>query len=208
MRILRLVPDLVRLRISSIDSIEADENLMLAIATEPRLMPHLHLSLQAGDDMILKRMKRRHLRDDAIRFCEEARRLRPDMIFGADIIAGFPTETEEMFENSVKLVTDCDLTFLHVFPFSARKGTPAARMPKVPGDQIKLRAARLRAAGDAAVGRHLDSQQGATHRVLMESARLGRTEQFTEVAFDTDQPEGHIVLARIIGQAQGKLLAG
>ena len=208
MRILRLVPDLVRLRISSIDSIEADENLMLAIATEPRLMPHLHLSLQAGDDMILKRMKRRHLRDDAIRFCEEARRLRPDMIFGADIIAGFPTETEEMFENSVKLVTDCDLTFLHVFPFSARKGTPAARMPKVPGDQIKLRAARLRAAGDAAVVRHLDSQQGATHRVLMESARLGRTEQFTEVAFDTDQPEGQIVLARIIGQAQGKLLAG
>jgi threonylcarbamoyladenosine tRNA methylthiotransferase MtaB len=208
MRILRLVPDLVRLRISSIDSIEADENLMLAIATQPRLMPHLHLSLQAGDDMILKRMKRRHLRDDAIRFCEEARRLRPDMIFGADIIAGFPTETEEMFENSVKLVTDCDLTFLHVFPFSARKGTPAARMPKVPGDQIKLRAARLRAAGDAAVVRHLDSQQGATHRVLMESARLGRTEQFTEVAFDTDQPEGQIVLARIIGQAQGKLLAG
>ena len=208
MRILRLVPDLVRLRISSIDSIEADENLMLAIATEPRLMPHLHLSLQAGDDMILKRMKRRHLRDDAIRFCEEARRLRPDMIFGADIIAGFPTETEEMFENSVKLVTDCDLTFLHVFPFSARKGTPAARMPKVPGDQIKLRAARLRAAGDAALARHLDSQQGASHRILMESPRLGRTEQFTEVVFDTDQPEGQIVLARIIGQAQGKLLAG
>lgn len=208
MRILRLVPDLARLRISSIDSIEADENLMLAIATEPRLMPHLHLSLQAGDDLILKRMKRRHLRDDAIRFCEEARRLRPEMIFGADIIAGFPTETEEMFENSVKLVTDCDLTFLHVFPFSARKGTPAARMPKVPGDQIKLRAARLRAAGDAALARHLDSQQGARHRILMESPRLGRTEQFTEVVFDTDQPEGQIVLARIIGQAQGKLLAG
>jgi threonylcarbamoyladenosine tRNA methylthiotransferase MtaB len=208
MRILRLVPDLARLRISSIDSIEADENLMLAIATEPRLMPHLHLSLQAGDDLILKRMKRRHLRDDAIRFCEEARRLRPEMIFGADIIAGFPTETEEMFENSVKLVTDCDLTFLHVFPFSARKGTPAARMPKVPGDQIKLRAARLRATGDAALARHLDSQQGTSHRVLMESPRLGRTEQFTEVAFDTDQPEGQIVLARIIGQAQGKLLAG
>ena len=208
MRILRLVPDLARLRISSIDSIEADENLMLAIATEPRLMPHLHLSLQAGDDLILKRMKRRHLRDDAIRFCEEARRLRPEMIFGADIIAGFPTETEEMFENSVKLVTDCDLTFLHVFPFSARKGTPAARMPKVPGDQIKLRAARLRAAGDAALARHLDSQQGTSHRVLTESPRLGRTEQFTEVAFDTDQPEGQIVLARIIGQAQGKLLAG
>ena len=150
MRILRLVPDLARLRISSIDSIEADEALMGAIATEPRLMPHLHLSLQAGDDMILKRMKRRHLRDDAIRFCQEARRLRPDMVFGADIIAGFPTETEEMFAQSLKLVEDCDLTFLHVFPFSPRKGTPAARMPQVKGPLIKDRAARLRAAGDAA----------------------------------------------------------
>ena len=207
MRILRLVPDLVRLRISSIDSIEADENLMLAIATQPRLMPHLHLSLQAGDDMILKRMKRRHLRDDAIRFCEEARRLRPDMIFGADIIAGFPTETEEMFENSVKLVTDCDLTFLHVFPFSARKGTPAAKMPRVPGDQIKARAARLRAAGEAALARHLASQQGATHRILTESPRMGRTEQFTEVNFTTDQPEGALVTARIIGSVQDRLLA-
>ena len=144
MRILRLVPDLPRLRISSIDSIEADENLMQAIATEPRLMPHLHLSLQAGDDMILKRMKRRHLRDDAIRFCEEARRLRPDMVFGADVIAGFPTETEEMFANSLKLVDDCGLTFLHVFPFSPRKGTPAARMPQVKGPVVKDRAARLR----------------------------------------------------------------
>jgi threonylcarbamoyladenosine tRNA methylthiotransferase MtaB len=207
MRILRLVPDLVRLRISSIDSIEADENLMLAIATQPRLMPHLHLSLQAGDDMILKRMKRRHLRDDAIRFCEEARRLRPDMIFGADIIAGFPTETEEMFENSVKLVTDCDLTFLHVFPFSARKGTAAAKMPRVPGDQIKARAARLRAAGEAALARHLASQEGATHRILTESPRMGRTEQFTEVNFTTDQPEGALVTARIIGSVQDRLLA-
>lgn len=206
MRILKLVPDLPRLRISSIDSIEADENLMQAIATEPRLMPHLHLSLQAGDDMILKRMKRRHLRDDAIRFCEEARRLRPDMIFGADIIAGFPTETEDMFENSLKLVTYCGLTFLHVFPFSARKGTPAARMPRVPGDQIKARAARLRAAGDAALARHLMAEQGKTHRILMESPRLGRTEQFTEVAFATDQPEGQIVTAEITGMTKDKLL--
>jgi threonylcarbamoyladenosine tRNA methylthiotransferase MtaB len=132
-RILRLVPDLPRLRISSIDSIEADPALMEAIATEPRLMPHLHLSLQAGDDLILKRMKRRHLRDDAIRFCEEARRLRPDIVFGADIIAGFPTETEAMFENSLRLVEECGLTWLHVFPYSPRKGTPAARMPQVPG---------------------------------------------------------------------------
>ena len=207
MRILRLVPDLPRLRISSIDSIEADDNLMQAIATEPRLMPHLHLSLQSGDDMILKRMKRRHLRDDAIRFCEEARRLRPDMIFGADIIAGFPTETEEMFINSLKLVQDCDLTFLHVFPYSARKGTPAARMPRVPGDQIKARAARLRATGDAALLRHLTDQQGQTHHILMESPRLGRTEQFTEVAFAADQPEGQIVTASILGCRDSQLLA-
>ncbi len=207
MRILRLVPDLPRLRISSIDSIEADDNLMLAIATEPRLMPHLHLSLQAGDDMILKRMKRRHLRDDAIAFCEEARRLRPDMIFGADIIAGFPTETEPMFENSLRLVTDCDLTFLHIFPYSARKGTPAARMPQVPGALRKDRAARLRAAGDAALARHLAAQQGRTHRILMESPRMGRTEQFTEVAFDADQPEGQIVSATISGHTNGQLLA-
>ena len=162
-RILRLVPDLARLRISSIDSIEADPALMEAIATEPRLMPHLHLSLQAGDDMILKRMKRRHLRDDAIAFCTEARALRPDMVFGADIIAGFPTETEAMFENSLKLVEDCGLTWLHVFPFSPRKGTPAARMPQVNGAVVRDRAARLRAAGNATVARHLSAQVGQTH---------------------------------------------
>ena len=146
MRILRLVPDLPRLRISSIDSIEVDDMLMQAIATEPRLMPHLHLSLQSGDNMILKRMKRRHSRDDAIRFCEEARRLRPDITFGADIIAGFPTETKAMFENSLKLLRDCGLTWLHVFPYSPRPGTPAARMPQVDGVAIKRRAARLRSA--------------------------------------------------------------
>jgi threonylcarbamoyladenosine tRNA methylthiotransferase MtaB len=197
MRILRLVPDLARLRISSIDSIEADEALMGAIATEPRLMPHLHLSLQAGDDMILKRMKRRHLRDDAIRFCQEARRLRPDMVFGADIIAGFPTETEEMFQQSLRLIDECDLTFLHVFPYSARQGTPAARMPAVKGPLIKDRAARLRAAGDNALIRHLTAQIGQTHRILMESPRMGRTEQFTEVDFTADQPEGQIVTRQI-----------
>ncbi|WP_376875621.1 tRNA (N(6)-L-threonylcarbamoyladenosine(37)-C(2))-methylthiotransferase MtaB [Albirhodobacter sp. R86504] len=207
MRILRLVPDLPRLRISSIDSIEADENLMLAIATEPRLMPHLHLSLQHGDDMILKRMKRRHLRDDAIAFCEEARRLRPEIVFGADIIAGFPTETEDMFTNSLKLVEECGLTFLHVFPYSARKGTPAARMPAVKGPLIKERAARLRAAGDLALTAHLDTQVGLTRRVLTEGPRLGRTEGFAEVSFDTDQPEGSLMDVRIIGQASGRLLA-
>ncbi len=207
MRILRLVPDLSRLRISSIDSIEADENLMQAIATEPRLMPHLHLSLQAGDDMILKRMKRRHLRDDAIAFCEEVLRLRPDMIFGADIIAGFPTETAAMFENSLKLVTDCNLTFLHVFPFSPRKGTPAARMPQLQGPEIKARAAQLRAAGDAALQRHLTAQIGKPHKILMESRRMGRTEQFTEVQLATDQPEGQILQACITGSRDNHLLA-
>ncbi|WP_347311869.1 tRNA (N(6)-L-threonylcarbamoyladenosine(37)-C(2))-methylthiotransferase MtaB [Defluviimonas sp. SAOS-178_SWC] len=205
MRILRLVPDLARLRISSIDSIEADENLMQAIATEPRLMPHLHLSLQHGDDLILKRMKRRHLRDDAIRFCDEARRLRPDIVFGADIIAGFPTETEAMFDNSVRLVRDCGLTFLHVFPYSRRDGTPAARMPQVRGPAIRERAARLRAEGDAALTRHLSAELGKAHRILTESAHMGRTEQFMEVAFATDQPVGAIVTARIAG-ADGRML--
>jgi threonylcarbamoyladenosine tRNA methylthiotransferase MtaB len=198
-RILRLVPDLPRLRISSIDSIEADPDLMEAIATEPRLMPHLHLSLQAGDNMILKRMKRRHAREDAIAFCTEARRLRPDMVFGADIIAGFPTETDRMFENSLALVTDCDLTWLHVFPYSPRPGTPAARMPQVHGTAIRERAAALRAAGARQVARHLAAQVGRTHEVLVESPRMGRTAQFTEVRFDTDQPEGRIVTARITG---------
>ncbi|WP_095588149.1 tRNA (N(6)-L-threonylcarbamoyladenosine(37)-C(2))-methylthiotransferase MtaB [Actibacterium ureilyticum] len=207
MRILKLVPDLPRLRISSIDSIEVDENLMLAIASEPRLMPHLHLSLQHGDDLILKRMKRRHLRDDAIRFAQEARALRPDITFGADIIAGFPTETEAMFENALKLVTECDLTWLHVFPYSPRPGTPAARMPQVDGRAIKDRAARLRAAGAAQVTRHLAAQVGKSHQVLLENPRMGRTEQFTEVAFDSDQPEGAIVTARITGSNGTQLTA-
>lgn len=208
MRILKLVPDLARLRISSIDSIEADENLMQAIATEPRLMPHLHLSLQHGDDMILKRMARRHLRDDAIAFCEEAKKLRPDMTFGADIIAGFPTETDAHFENSLKLVSDCDLTWLHVFPYSKREGTPAAKIPnQVNGNVIKARAARLRAAGDLQVKNHLAAQIGHTHKVLLENPRMGRTEQFTEVSFDSDQPVGQIVETRIIGQNATQLLS-
>ena len=205
-RILRLVPDLPRLRISSIDSIEVDEALMEAIATEPRLMPHLHLSLQSGDDLILKRMKRRHLRDDAIRFCEDARRLRPDMTFGADIIAGFPTETEAMFKNSMRLVLDCDLTWLHVFPHSSRPGTPAARMPQVGGTDIKNRAARLRAAGDAAVARHLTAQVGKMHRVLLERPDMGRTEQFAEVHFREPQCEGEIVDVLVAGDAGGALV--
>ncbi len=206
-RVLRLVPDLPRLRISSIDSIEADPALMEAIAGEPRLMPHLHLSLQAGDDMILKRMKRRHLRGDAIAFCDEARRLRPDMTFGADIIAGFPTETDAMFENSLKLIGDCGLTWLHVFPYSPRPGTPAARMPQVAGPVLRERAARLRATGAAAVARHLEAQTGHRRDVLMEAPRLGRTEHFSEVAFDADQPVGRIVSSAIVGH-DGQRLRG
>jgi threonylcarbamoyladenosine tRNA methylthiotransferase MtaB len=204
-RILKLT-SVPRLRISSIDSIEADPALIEAIATESRLMPHLHLSLQAGDDLILKRMKRRHLRDDAIRFCAEIRALRPEMVFGADIIAGFPTETEAMFQRSLDLVKDCGLTFLHVFPFSPRKGTPAARMPQVKGPEIKDRAARLRAVGDTALNQHLLQQVGRVHRVLTEGQRLGRTEQFTEVAFANDQPEGVILDVLIRGQDGAQLL--
>lgn len=207
MRILKLVPDLPRLRISSIDSIEADDNLMQAIATEPRLMPHLHLSLQHGDDLILKRMKRRHLRDDAIRFTEDALKLRPEMTFGADIIAGFPTETEAHFANSLKLVDDCQLTWLHVFPYSAREGTPAARMPAVNGTAIKERAAALRAAGERRVAMHLATQQGRHHSILMENPHMGRTEQFTEVRFDLPQTEGALVSGRITGQDGAALLA-
>ncbi|MEM9476716.1 MAG: tRNA (N(6)-L-threonylcarbamoyladenosine(37)-C(2))-methylthiotransferase MtaB [Pseudomonadota bacterium] len=206
-RILKLVPDLPRLRISSIDSIEVDPALMDAIGGAPRLMPHLHLSLQAGDDMILKRMKRRHLRDDAIAFCQEARRLRPEMTFGADIIAGFPTETETMFENSLRLVEACDLTWLHVFPYSPRPGTPAARMPQVDGKAIKSRAARLRAAGAAQVARHLAQTVGQTREVLMESPRMGRTEQFAEVSFASDQPVGQIVRTKLLGQDGTRFLA-
>lgn len=208
MRILRLVPDLPRLRISSIDSIEADENLMQAIATEPRLMPHLHLSLQHGDNLILKRMKRRHAREDAIRFCQEARQLRPGMTFGADIIAGFPTETEAHFQNSLDLVQDCGLTWLHVFPYSPRQGTPAARMPQVQGGAIKERAARLRALGAQQVQAHLAGQVGQRHAVLLENPRMGRTEHFTEVRFDHDQPAGQIVQATILGHDATQLIAG
>ena len=181
-QILKHVPELKRLRISSIDSIEADRDLLDVIATDERLMPHLHLSLQAGDDMILKRMKRRHSRADAIAFCRQVRRLRPDIAFGADIIAGFPTETEDMFARSQDLVEECDLTFLHVFPYSPRPGTPAARMPQVDGRAIKDRARRLRANGEAALQRRLDREVGTMRSVLIESATQGRTEHFVPVA--------------------------
>lgn len=206
-RVLRLVPELPRLRLSSIDSVEADPALVEAMASELRLMPHLHLSLQAGDDLILKRMKRRHLREDAIRFCEEMRAKRPDIVFGADLIAGFPTETEAMFENSLRLVEECGLTWLHVFPYSARRGTPAARMPQVAKAARKARAARLRALGEARAAAWLVSRVGATERAVVETPRLGRTEHFAEIAFPTPRPEGRVVEARVAAAAQGRLTA-
>jgi len=205
LRILKLIPDLPRLRISSIDSIEVDPALMQAIASESRLMPHLHLSLQHGDDLILKRMKRRHLRSDAIKFTQEAVRLRPDMTFGADIIAGFPTETEAHFENSLALVKECNLTWLHIFPYSVRKGTPAARMPQVNGRDIKDRAARLRAAGATKVAQHLKAQIGQIHSVLLEKPNMGRTQQFSEVIFTKPQPEGKIITTKITSASATQL---
>jgi threonylcarbamoyladenosine tRNA methylthiotransferase MtaB len=187
-QILRHVPELKRLRISSIDSIEADADLLDAIASDQRLMPHLHLSLQAGDDLILKRMKRRHSRRDAIDFCAQVRRLRPDIALGADIIAGFPTETDEMFARSEALVEECGLTFLHVFPYSPRPGTPAARMPQVAGGAIKDRARRLRLVGEAALRKRLASEVGVTREVLIESGTAGRTEHFLPVAISGETP--------------------
>jgi threonylcarbamoyladenosine tRNA methylthiotransferase MtaB len=186
--ILREVPELKRLRISSVDSIEVDCDLLDVIANDERLMPHLHLSLQSGDDLILKRMKRRHSRQQAVDFCADVRRLRPDIAFGADIIAGFPTETEDMFARSLDLVDECGLSFLHVFPYSPRPGTPAARMPQVEGGLIKERAARLRATGDAALRRRLESETGKTREILIESATQGRTEHFLPVAIGGEMP--------------------
>ncbi len=186
--ILRHVPELKRLRISSIDSIEADRDLLDAIAGDARLMPHLHLSLQSGDDLILKRMKRRHSRKDAIDFCAQVRRLRPDIALGADIIAGFPTETEEMFARSLDLVAECDLTFLHVFPYSPRPGTPAAKMPQVTGSVIKERAKRLRATGEAALRKRFAAELGTVRDVLIESATVGRTEHYLPVAISGETP--------------------
>jgi len=206
-RILRLVPALPRLRLSSIDSIEADPALIAALAEEPRLMPHLHLSLQSGDDLILKRMKRRHARADAVAFCAEVRRLRPDAVFGADIIAGFPTETEAMFARSLDLIEDCGIAHLHAFPYSPRRGTPAARMPQVPPAEVRARAERLRAAGEAALARHLAAEVGRVHAVLTEGPRMGRTEGFFEVALEADAPVGAILPVRITG-ADGAVLRG
>ncbi|WP_332367262.1 tRNA (N(6)-L-threonylcarbamoyladenosine(37)-C(2))-methylthiotransferase MtaB [Caulobacter sp. NIBR2454] len=206
-RILRLVPDLPRLRLSSIDAAEIDPDLMQLLAAEPRLMPYLHLSLQAGDDLVLKRMKRRHLRADALKLVREVRAVRPDTAFGADLIAGFPTESDEAFENTLKLVEEAGLAFLHVFPYSARPGTPAARMPAVKGTVIKARAARLREAGEAALVRHLDAQVGRTLSGLIEREGLARAEDFTEIAFTGAAEPGCIRPMRVTGHDGKRVLA-
>lgn len=206
-KILREFPDLARVRLSSIDSVEADRDLIDAFAGEPRLMPHLHLSLQAGDDLILKRMKRRHTRGDAIAFCDTLRRLRPDVVFGADIIAGFPTETETMFARSLELVGECGLTQLHVFPFSPRPGTPAARMPQVARDVVKERARRLRARGEEALRRHLDGEVGAVRRVLTEAGNTGHTAQFMPVRLAGPIEPGIILDVAVTGHDGRQLLA-
>ena len=206
-QLLREVRELKRLRLSSIDSVEADADLLDAFADDARLMPHLHLSLQAGDDIILKRMKRRHLRADAVTFCDRVRGLRPDVAFGADIIAGFPTETEAMFSRSLDLVDECGLTQLHVFPFSPRPGTPAARMPQVPGDVIKERARRLREKGETTLRRHLDGEVGARRRVLTERGGMARTEQFTPVRLNGSVPPGLMLDVAVTGHDGRQLLA-
>jgi threonylcarbamoyladenosine tRNA methylthiotransferase MtaB len=205
--ILRRVPDLPRLRISSIDSVEADPRLVEAIGGEPRLMPHLHLSLQAGDNLILKRMKRRHSREDAIAICARLRAARPEIVFGADIIAGFPTETEAMFARSLDLVEECGLTWLHVFPFSPREGTPAARMPQLDPAAIRERAARLRALGVERARAHLAGMQGRRVQLLMEKPDLGRTEGFALTRLNTPAQPGAIVAALVTGDSASHLLA-
>jgi threonylcarbamoyladenosine tRNA methylthiotransferase MtaB len=202
--LLRETPELMRLRLSSIDCIEADDDLLIALADEERLCPHLHLSLQSGDDLILKRMKRRHLRADAIRFSETLRAARPDIVFGADFITGFPTETEDMFAQTLALVEECGLTHLHVFPFSPRPGTPAARMPQVARDVAKERAARLREAGEAAIARHLEAQRGRRLVFLTERGGVGRAADFT-LARMPGVEAGELIEARVLGH-DGKAL--
>jgi threonylcarbamoyladenosine tRNA methylthiotransferase MtaB len=193
--------------LASIDSVAADADLLDARASDARLMPHLHLSLQSGDDMILKRMKRRHSRADAIAFCDQVRRLRPDIAFGGDIIAGFPTETEDMFSRSLDLIDECGLTQLHVFPFSPRQGTPAERMPQVAGHVIKERARRLREKGEAALRRHLDGEVGAQRSVLTERGGIARTPQFTPVRLATATEPGVILDIAVAGHDGRQLLA-
>ncbi len=207
-RLLAQVPELPRLRLSSVDPLELDDEVLRLLAEEPRLMPHLHLSLQAGDDLVLKRMKRRHLRGDVLALCAEARRRRPDVVFGADIIAGFPTESEAMFQRSLDMVADCGLTYLHVFPYSARAGTPAARMPQVPGPERRERAARLRAAGERALDGFLQSRVGSRAEVLIEKPGFGRSEHYAPVRLDGPEMAtvGRVAACRIAGVEDGALV--
>jgi len=206
-RVLALVPELPRVRLSSLDPVEMDEDLWQLIAEEPRLMPHLHMSLQAGDDMVLKRMKRRHLRQDAIEMCRRARSYRPDIAFGADIIAGFPTETDEMFANTLAVVEECDLTFLHIFPYSERPGTPAAKMPQVPGPVRKQRAAALRDAGERQMRKFLHRHAGQQRQVIVEKGNVGRTEHFALVRLDQSPPPGTLARVQTTG-IEGDYLLG
>jgi threonylcarbamoyladenosine tRNA methylthiotransferase MtaB len=203
-RLLALVPELPRLRLSSLDPVEIDDELWRLLGEEPRLMPHLHLSLQAGDDLVLKRMKRRHLRADAVAVCRRARTLRPDVALGADLIAGFPTESEAMFASTLSLIEECGLAYLHVFPYSPRPGTPAARMPQVPGPVIRERAARLRTAGAAALRQSLEARIGSTAEVLVERGGVGRTEHYAPIRLAA--PDGALVRARVTGLADESLL--
>jgi threonylcarbamoyladenosine tRNA methylthiotransferase MtaB len=209
-RLLRLVPELPRLRLSSIDPSEVDADLLQAIAGEERLMPHLHLSVQAGDTLTLKRMKRRHTREDVLETCLRVRALRPEVAYGADLIAGFPTETEAMFERTLTLIEEANLTYLHVFPYSARKGTPAARMPQLPKTVRRERAARLRAAGDRALERFLGRQVGRTHRLLVERAGRGHTETFAPFSFEEGVPaiEAGCLVDVVAERAQSGILTG
>ena len=206
-RLLAQVPELPRLRISSVDPVEIDEDIFRLIETEPRLMPHMHISLQAGDDMVLKRMKRRHLRQDVIDFCEKVRALRPDVTFGADIIAGFPTETDEMADNTLRLVEECGLIYLHVFPYSSRPGTPAAKMPQVAKEKRKERAAALRDAGEIQLAAFLQSRVGLIENLLVEKENTGHTEHFAPVELDRVIEPGTIAKAKVIGHKDGKLIA-
>lgn len=207
-RVLALVPELPRVRLSSLDPVEIDDDLWRLIAEEPRLMPHLHLSLQAGDDMILKRMKRRHLRQDVIDVCKRARELRPTIAFGADIIAGFPTETEEMFQNSLRIVEECDITYLHVFPYSEREGTPAAKIPnQVPVPERKERAARLRALGEVQEQKLLQRSVGKELSILVEKGRVGRAENFLPVSIPDEFAVGSLILVRAVSFENRMLIA-
>ena len=207
-RLLKDVPHLKRLRLSSIDSIEADAELIEVITGEPRLMPHLHLSLQSGDNMILKRMKRRHSREHTIEFCARLRAKRPDIVFGADIIAGFPTETDAMFENSLGIIDECGLTYLHVFPYSSRPGTPAARMPEISRDVVKRRAALLRAKGDMQLQKFLSAEVGKRHDVLVETPSTGRTPQFALTKFETAMVPGAVISAKVLSASSTHLHVG